>query len=119
MSRTTTNMSSSKEINTLVPLFNGADDHAWKEWVTDFLGSQCLLGYVTSACHHPAAADAMAVTVAEQTAMDDWDEVDLQVKSLIALRLSPNLCTHLNITAEATWASLETTFGASHFTLDF
>ena len=112
-------MSSSKEINTLIPLFKGADYHAWKERMTNFLDSQHLLGYVTSACHCPAAADANAVMVAEQAAMADWDKVDLQVKSLITLRLSPNLCTHLDITAKATWNSLETTFGASHFTLDF
>ena len=42
--------------------------------------------YVTSACCCPDPADATAVTVAEQTAMDNWDEVDLQVKSFIALR---------------------------------
>ena len=51
--------------------------------------------------------------------MADWDKIDLQVKSLIALRLSPNLCTHLGTTSEATWDSLENTFGVSHFTMDF
>ena len=112
-------MSSSKEINALVPLFNSADYHAWKEQMTDFLGSQHLLGYVTSACPHPTAANPMAVTVAEQATMADWDKIDLQVKSLIALRLSPNLCTHLDTMSEATWNSLEITFGASHFTMDF
>ena len=112
-------MSSSKEINALVPLFNGVDYCAQKEWMTNFLGSQHLLGYVTSAHPCPAAANPAAVTVAEQVTMADWDKVDLQVKSLIALRLSPNLHTHLDTTSEATWDSLETTFGASHFTMDF
>ena len=85
----------------------------------DFLGSQHLLGYVTSARPCPAAANPVAVTVAEQAAMADWDEIDLQVKSLIVLRLSPNLCTHLGTTSEETWDSLENTFGVSHFTMDF
>ena len=79
----------------------------------DFLGSQHLLGYVTGAHHCPAAANPAAVMVQEQAAMADWDEVDLQVKSLIALRLSSNLCTHLDTMSQATWDSLETTFGAS------
>ena len=57
--------------------------------------------------------------VQEQAAMADWDETDIQVKSLILLRLSPNLCTHLDKTSQVTWDSLETTFGASHFTMDF
>ena len=112
-------MSSSKEINNLIPLFNSVDYCTWKEWVTDFLGFQHLLGYITGAHPRPAPADANAVTVAEQATMADWDEINLQVKSLIGLRLSPNLCTHLDTTSEATWDSLETTFGASHFTMDF
>ena len=57
--------------------------------------------------------------VAEQAAQAEWDKIDLQVKSLIVLRLSPNLCTHLGNTAEKTWDSLENTFGVSHFTMDF
>ena len=112
-------MSSSKEINNLIPLFNGADYRAWKEWMTDFLGSQHLLGYVTGARPCPGEANSGQPTVAEQATQADWDKIDLQVKSLIALRLSPNLCTHLNTMSQATWDSLETTFGASHFTLDF
>ena len=112
-------MSSSKKINALVPLFNSADYHTWKEWMTDFLGSQHLLGYVTSAHPRPGEANPGQPMVAEQAAQADWDEIDLQVKSLIALRLSPNLCTHLDTMSQATWDSLETTFGASHFTLDF
>ena len=112
-------MSSSKEINTFIPLFNGADYCTWKEWMTNFLGSQHLLRYVTSACPHPIPANANAVMAAEQVAMADWDKIDLQVKSLITLRLSPNLCTHLDTTSQATWDSLETTFGTSHFTMDF
>ena len=84
-------MSFSREINALVPLFNGVDYCTWKEQMTNFLGSQRLLGYVTGARPCPAAANPAAVTVAEQATMTDWDEVDLQVKSLIGLRLSPNL----------------------------
>ena len=111
-------MSSNKEINTLVSLFNSADYHAWKEQMTDFLGSQHLLGYVTGVHPHPAAANLVAVMMAEQAAMADWDEIDLQVKSLIGLSLPPNLYTHLDMMSQATWDRLETTFGASHFTMD-
>ena len=64
-------MSSSKEINSLIPLFNGADYCTWKEQMTDFLGSQRLLGYVTDAHPCPAAANPAAVTVAEQAAQAD------------------------------------------------
>ena len=102
-------MSSSKEISSLIPTFNGQDFRSWKEKMTDFLGSQRMLGYVSGARPRPVPADAAALTAAEQVAMADWDEIDLQVKSLIALRLSPNLRTHLDTTSEATWNSLETT----------
>ena len=51
--------------------------------------------------------------------MGDWDESDLQVNSLIALRLSPNLRTHLGTTSALTWTSLNTTFGQPHFTTIF
>ena len=112
-------MSSSKEINALVPLFNSAEYHAWKERMTDFLGSQHLLGYVTGARPHFVEAAPGQPMAAEQAAQDDWDEYDLQVKSLIGLRLSPNLCTHMGTTSQATWDSLENTFGVSHFTMDF
>ena len=78
-----------------------------------------FLGYVTGARPCPVAADANAVTVAEQAAMDDWDGYNLQVKSLIGLRLSPNLHTHMGTTAQATWDSLENTFVVSYFTMDF
>ena len=113
------NMSSSKEINSLVPLFNGADYCAWKEQMTDFLGSQHVLGYVTGACPCPVEAAPGQPMVAEQATQADWDKIDLQVKSLIALRLSPNLHTHLSTMSEETWDSLENTFGVSHFTMDF
>ena len=106
-------MSSSKEINTLIPLFNGAEYRTWRERMTNFLG------YVTGAHPRPVAADANAVTVAEQAAMDDWDGYNLQVKSLIGLRLSPDLHTHMGTTAQATWDSLENTFVVSYFTMDF
>ena len=48
-----------------------------------------------------------------------WVEDDTVVQSLIALRLSDNLHTHLGNTAQETWESLENTFGVSYFTMDF
>ena len=65
------------------------------------------------------AADPANPTAAEQAALALWVEEDTQVKSLIALRLSPNLHTHLGTSAQETWESLENTFGVSHFTMDF
>ena len=110
---------SSKEIGQLVPHFNSAEYHAWKERMTNFLGSQRLLGYVTGACPCPVEAAAGQPTVAEQAAQVEWDKNNLQVKSLIGLRLSPNLHTHMGTTSQAIWDSLENTFGVSHFTMDF
>ena len=112
-------MSSSKEINSLVPLFNGAEYHTWKERMTYFFGSQRLLGYITGAPPRSVEAAPGQPMVAEQAAQAKWDGYDLQVKSLIGLRLSPNLHTHMGTTSQATWDSLENTFRVSHFTMDF
>ena len=87
--------------------------------MTDFLGSQHLLGYVTGACPCPVEAAPGQPMVAEQAAQAEWDKNNLQVKSLIGLRLSPNLHTYMGTTSQATWDSLENTFGVSHFTMDF
>ena len=58
----------------------------------------------------------MQPTQLELTAQADWDETNLQVRSLIALRLSSNLRTHIGTMSEETWTSLDTTFGTLHFT---
>ena len=55
-------------------------------------------------------------TQLELTAQADWDETELQVKSLIALRMSSNLRTHIWTMSEETWTSLNTVFGTPHFT---
>ena len=110
---------SSKDVAQLVPLFNGADYHAWKERMGDFLGSQRLLGFVNGDKVPPVAADPANPTADERQARAQWVEDDTVVRSLIVLRLSPNLCTHLGNTAQETWESLENTFGVSHFTMDF
>ena len=95
-------MSSSEEINALIPLFNGAEYCTWKEQMTDFLGSQCMMGYVTGARPCPVEAAPGQPMVAEQAAQVEWDKNNLQVKSLIGLRVSPNLCTHMGTTAQDT-----------------
>ena len=77
----------------------------------DYLGSQKLLGYALGQRTRPVAANVAQPTQLELTAQADWDETDLQVKSLIALRLSSNLRTHIGTTSEETWMSLDTTFG--------
>ena len=81
----------------------------------DYLGSQKLLGYALGQCQRPVTANAAQPTNAELMAQADWDETDLHVKSLIALRLSPNLRTHIGMTSTQMWTSLEQAFGVPHF----
>jgi hypothetical protein len=47
---------------------------------------------------------------------DFWDEIDLQVKSMTAMRLSTNLRTLLGATSMATWTNLDQRYGVPHFT---
>ena len=89
-------MSSNKDLTSLVPIFNGAEFRMWKERMSDFLGSQCLFGYASGTRTRPAGN-----TPADLAAQADWDKVNHQIISLIALRLSPNLRTHS--TAALTW----------------
>ena len=110
---------SSKDVSQLIPLFNSADYCTWKERMGDSLGSQRMLGFVNGNRVAPVAADPANPTTAERQALAQWDEDDMVIRSYIALRLSPNLCTHLGATAQETWESLENTFGVSHFTMDF
>ena len=85
----------------------------------DYLGSQKLLGFVLGQHQRPVPAAAGQPIQAKLTAMAQWDEDDLQVNSLITLRLSSNLRTHLGTTSEATWTSLDQTFGVPHFTATY
>ena len=107
---------SSKEVAQLVPVFVGQDFRSWKEKMMDYLGSQKLLGFALGQHQWPAPAAAGQPTQAKLMAMAQWDEDDLQVNSLIALQLSSNLRTHLGTMSEATWTSLDQTFGTPHFT---
>src|SRR5271154_3837660 len=110
---------SSKDISNLVPVFNSQDFRAWQQKMKDYLGSQKLWGFAAGTRVIPTPANPAAITAAEQAAIDDWLETDLQVSSLIALRLSTNLRTHLGATSAITWTSLDTTFGQPHFTTIF
>ena len=85
----------------------------------DYLGSQKLLDYALGQHTRPVAANMAQPTQPELTAQADWDETDLQVKSLIALRLSSNLRTHIGMMSKETWMSLSNTFGTPHFTKIF
>ena len=78
-----------------------------------------MLGYVNGDKPMPVAADPANPTANERQARLQWVEDDTVVQSLIALRLSHNLRTHLGNTAQETWESLENTFGVSYFTMDF
>ena len=55
-------------------------------------------------------------TSAKLTAQAEWDKTDLQVKFLLALRLSSNLRTHIGMMSAQTWMSLDQAFGVPHFT---
>ena len=101
---------SSKDVASLVPVFVGQDFRSWKEKMSDYLGSQRLLGYPSGQRQRPVAANMVQPTQPELMAQADWDETNLQVKSLIALR------THIGTMSEETWTSLDTMFGTPHFT---
>jgi hypothetical protein len=107
---------SSKDITSHIPLFIGKDFQFWKEKMEDYLVAQRLLGYALGQCQRPVAANAVQPTQAELVAMADWDEIDLQVKSMIAMCLSTNLRTLLGTTSTAMWTNLDQRYGVSHFT---
>jgi hypothetical protein len=107
---------SSKDIASHVPMFIGQDFRFWKESMTDYLGAQRLLGYALSQRQRPVTANVAQPTQAELVAMADWDEIDLQVKSMISMRLSMNLRTLIGTSSVATWTNLEQCYGIPHFT---
>jgi hypothetical protein len=98
---TTINMSS-KDIASHIPVFVSQDFRFWKEKMTDYLGAQRLLGYALGQCLRPVATNVAQPTQAELAAQADWNEIDLQVKSMISMRLSSNLRTFIGTTSIAT-----------------
>jgi hypothetical protein len=82
----------------------------------DYLGAQRLLGYALGQCQRLVAANTVQPTQAELVAMADWDGIDLQVKSMIAMRLSTSLRTLLGTMSAATWTNLDQRYGVPHFT---
>jgi gag-polypeptide of LTR copia-type len=50
------------------------------------------------------------------TAQADWDEINLQVKSMISMQLSTNLRTLIGTMSAATWTNLDQCYGVLHFT---
>jgi hypothetical protein len=94
----------------------GQDFRFWKESIMDYLGAQRLLGYVLGQHQRPVAANVVQPTQAKLVAMADWDEIDLQVKSMISMRLSSNLRTLIGTTSAATWTNLDQRYGVPHFT---
>jgi hypothetical protein len=107
---------SSKDIASHIPMFVGQDFRFWKESMTDYLGAQRLLGYALGQHQRPVTANVAQPTQAELVAMADWDEVDLQVKSMISMRLSTNLRTLIGTMSAATWTNLDQRYGVPHFT---
>jgi hypothetical protein len=107
---------SSKDIASHISIFVGQDFCTWVKKMMDYLGSQRLLGYVLGQHQRPVTAIAVQPTQAELMAQADWDEIDLQVKSMISMRLSSNLRTHIGMTSVATWTSLEQCYSIPHFT---
>jgi hypothetical protein len=107
---------SSKDIALHVPMFVGQDFRFWKKSMTDYLGAQRLLGYALGQRQRPVAANVVQPTQAELVAMADLDEIDLQVKSMISMRLSTNLRTLIGTTSVATWTNLDQRYGVPHFT---
>ena len=88
---------------------------AWQQSMGDFLKSQKLWQHATGVVTRPVEAVPGAPTAAELQLQGTWDETDDQIKGILGLRLSPNLCTHLGTTAapataSQSWQSLQTTF---------
>jgi hypothetical protein len=107
---------SSKDITSHVLLFIGQDFWFWKEKMEDYLDAQRLLGYALGQRQRPVTANVAQPTQAELVAMADWDEIDLQVKSMIAMHLSTNLRILLRTMSMAMWTNLDQKYGIPHFT---
>jgi hypothetical protein len=107
---------SSKDIASHVPMFVGQDFRFWKEHMTDYLGAQRLVGCALGQHQRPVAANVVQPTQAELVAQADWDKINLQVKSMISMRLSTNLRTLIGTTSAAMWTALEQCYGVPHFT---
>ena len=102
-------------LNTTISIFASMNFHAWQQSMGDFLKSQKLWCHATGVVTCPVEAVPGAPTAAELLLQGTWDETDDQIKGILGLRLSPNLCTHLGTNATPamaaqSWASLETTF---------
>jgi gag-polypeptide of LTR copia-type len=107
---------SSKDIASHVSMCISQDIRFWKESMTDYLGAQRILGYALGQCQRLVAANVAQPTQAELVAQADWDEIDLQVRSMISMRLSTNLRTLIGTTSAATWMNLEQRYSVPHFT---
>jgi gag-polypeptide of LTR copia-type len=107
---------SSKDIASHVPIFISQDFRSWKEMMSDYLGAQRLLGYALGQRQRPVTANVVQPTQAKLMAQADWDEIDLQVKSMISMRLSSNLRTLIGTASAAMWTNLEQRYGVPHFT---
>jgi hypothetical protein len=113
---TTITIMSSKDITSHIPMFASQDYRFWKESMTDYLGAQRLLGYALGQRQRPVTADVAQPTQAELAAQADWDEIDLQVRSMISMQLSTNLRTLIGTTSMLPWTNLEQCYGVPHFT---
>jgi gag-polypeptide of LTR copia-type len=107
---------SSKDIASHVPMFIGQDFCTWLEKMMDYLGSQRLLGYALGQHQRPVAANVAQPTQAKLAAMANWDKIDLQVRSMISMRLSTNLRTLIGTMSAATWMNLDQHYGVPQFT---
>jgi hypothetical protein len=103
-------------LQTHIPIFISQDFRFWKEKIEDCLGAQRLLGYVLDQRQRPVAASMAQPTQAKLVAMADWDKIDLQVKSMITIRLSTNLRTYLRTMSAEMWTNLDQRYGIPHFT---
>jgi hypothetical protein len=107
---------SPKDITLHVPMFVSQDFRFWKGSMMDYLNAQRLLGYALGQHQRPVTANVAQPTQAELVAMADWDEIDLQVKSMISMRLSTSLRTLIGTMSAAMWIYLEQCYSVPHFT---
>ena len=86
-------------LNTTITIFAGANFRAWQQSMGDYLKSQKLWQHATGVVTCPVAATPAAPTAAELQLQGTWDETHDQIKGILGLRLSPNLCIHLGTNA--------------------
>jgi hypothetical protein len=101
-------MSSNNGIDNVL-VFSSANFRTWQQMMGDYLRSMRLFRHVSGTTIRPTPV--VPPIQANLDAIAAWDEANEQAQGILGLRLSTNLCTHLNATAHASWQALDNAFG--------